>query len=89
MLTGRFTFELLVLVLVLVASKKRKYSCNYKPEIRKKFRCTICDSNISLAHSGQGDIEKHNETNAHKDNVKSVERTLNFFHRSTQSDLPP
>ena len=59
-------------------------------DYKEKFRCTICDSNISLAHSGQGDIEKHKETKAHKDNVKSVERTLNFFHRPTQeSDLPP
>ena len=95
MLTGRFTFELLVSWL------RRKESTAAKPEMRnlynflreypstvkdykEKFRCTICDSNISLAHSGQGDIEKHKETKAHKDNVKSAERTLMFFHRPTQ-----
>ena len=36
------------------------------------------------------EIEKHKETKAHKNNVKSVERMLNCFHRPTQeSDLPP
>ena len=46
-----------------------------------------------ISHSSIADkeiIEKHKETKAHKDNVKSVERTLIFFHRPTQeSDLPP
>ena len=62
-----------------MATKKRKF---------RKFRSTICNSDISLAYNGQRYIAKHKETKAHKDNEKSVEGTR-IIPTLKKSDLPP
>ena len=32
------------------------------PKYQHKFHCTVCNANISLAHSGSNDIKKHQDT---------------------------
>ena len=45
---------------------------------RHKFHCTICKSNISLAHGGSNDILKHGETPGRKKQAQALKGKLLF-----------
>ena len=48
---------------------------------KHKFRCTICNVNISLAHGGSKDITRHAETLGHKKRASALKdkRIFTFF----------
>ena len=69
-------------------SKKYKtsYSDNFKErfsfvtkcpshihDYEHKFHCTVCNSNISLAHGGSNDISRHAETPGHKKQASALQ----------------
>ena len=66
-------------------SKKAKYMCHYTSELSKsysfvqpcrtsvnKFRCTVCNKDLSLASGGKKDITKHANSQVHKANEKAI-----------------
>ena len=47
-----------------------------------KFHCNTCNTNISCAHGGRNDIEKHFKSESHINTVKSTKGVFIFYYLS-------
>ena len=50
-------------------------SCSISvPDYQHKFRCNVCNINLSCSAGGINDVKRHSETPTHKKNKNSVKR---------------
>jgi len=60
----------------------RTWPCIQPSVISFKFKCTVCDCQISCEHQGEKDVKRHLESQKHKANIKALDnqsRVTSFF----------
>ena len=60
----------------------RTWRCIQPSVVSFKFKCTVCDYQISCEHQGEKDVKRHLESQKHKANIKALNnqlRVTSFF----------